>query len=209
MAKSYIFGLLLLVASVVAGAGSKDILYDNLVTDQNDVTDGFGFDSNRGWWIADDYVPDYDVTGNAFSGHWLYEDNSPGSGDLYFAIYQNDINAPPVYEFFVPAADVTETDSGMVAFGYDIYYGEMDWPVEVAFNVGSTYYIGMQMDTSERVYFVLHDNIIGDRYWFKLGGFWEQSPIWPFGFRDLSMALYWYPNAVEGASLGQIKASYR
>lgn len=201
--------------------GLKDTLVDNLCTTSGQITNGYsagtiGGAYNR--WIAFDYLPsgdDYSIEG--FHDHWLYYAGGTDLGDTLFEIYEADLNTAPVYSIFVDVADIVESDSGLDAFGRDVYLTEYDFlgqSDEWDATDGTLYWVALQMDTPSDNPFhaVREDSIIEDMcWWYGDVGYWANSYD-SFGeTAEGSYALFGVVGgaAIESASLGTLKASFK
>ncbi|MCP4228670.1 MAG: hypothetical protein GY771_00790 [bacterium] len=190
---------------------SKDVIVDNLCSSEGDVVNGYSLYFGNNWWCAIDWV----VSGNDWTfGHWTF-DLIPLGGygvDLYIEIYEGDLDSPPIDSMTIPAGDVTWAPAGYNAFGYTVQRGDCDVnPTTDPFLNGTTYWIALSMGLSDNGFWVVTDIIIDDYIYFYDGSAWYSSVEM---FDEESEGSYMiegtpYPDTVEGASLGTLKAAFK
>jgi hypothetical protein len=161
----------LAVCSTGAFAG-KDIPYDNLVTEEGQISGGVCFSTVDVYdevWLGFDFTPVEDVLIESLTADWYYEDNSPLLGDINFRMYEDDFYDfwSPNTPFSVDVSDVSESDTGFDVYGRDVYRATIDFGNNAYLcRAGHTYLFGYHMDTPEIVKHVIRtDSIIGDPYY--------------------------------------------
>lgn len=205
------YAILPLMVFVLSG-----VIVNNLCTTSQQIDNGITFSTEGGQyncWVAYDFNPDSGYTITDVSGQWIYNLGPSAVGDMNFAIYKSDLNSLPIYTFTIPLEDYVEYDTGINVFGRDVFQADIalganEFPVQG----GILYWIAMQMDSEDKVFFIFReDSIIDDViWWYSYDGVWESSYDFFGGTAaEGSYAVYGEVTGIESASLGEIKALFR
>lgn len=212
--------ILILTLAMVVSACAYD-LHDQLIQSEGDITQNgefsaisfIGNDYNR--WVAVDYVPGSNVSFRGFDAHWTYKDDNVQSGDIYLEFYEADLNTSPIAYASVEDAGITQTDTGWVlpTSGSMVFFNEMGLSSSefVDMSNGTTYWIAVQIDTEAEVFMVCRDDYpwdMGwwfgdDAYWISTFNQWGHEVDYSVRFRG------GIEGAIESASVGEIKASFK
>ena len=187
-------------------------------TSEEEVLNGYSAGTIGGAydrWIAYDFTSDGPNAIYELYNQWIYYAGSSDLGDMYFEIYEDDLNSSPVQSIIVDADDIVESDTGFDAFGRDVFLNEYDFFAQndEIYVAGNTlYWIAMQMDTpSDNPFHAVNEDIIDELvYWYGDDGIWLSS-FDAFGQNaEGSYALFGREaDAIESASIGEIKASFK
>ncbi|MCP4231398.1 MAG: hypothetical protein GY771_14790 [bacterium] len=190
---------------------NSDVIVDNLVTSYDQVKNGYSLYGPDNSWCAIDWV----VSDNDWVfRRWTHDIITFGSWkyDLFIELYEIDFNSDPVDSFTIPRDEITSTNTGIGTFEFPVIRNGMDvFSTVYPFFENTTYWIACSYDASHNIYWVVReDSIVDDYIWFYDGSDWYSAPDF-FGENAegsfmIEGIVY---SAVEGASLGEIKASFR
>ncbi len=214
--------ILILTLAFVVSASAYD-LNDQLIQSEGDITQNGDFsaisfstvDGAYNRWVAADYVPDANVSFRGFDAHWTYFDDDVQPGDIDFEFYESDLNTAPFAYASVDNDGITQTNTGWVlpTSGSMVFFNEMnlDSAEFVDMSSGNTYWIAVQNDTVAQAFVVCRDDYPWDMgWWYGDDAYWINTfNMWGFAV-DFSMRFRGgIEGAIESASIGEIKASFK
>ncbi|MCP4228672.1 MAG: hypothetical protein GY771_00800 [bacterium] len=189
--------------------GTKDVLVDNLVPSASDIVSGYSMYGPNNWWLAIDWSPSgADYTWENWAFHLIPLGDHPY--DLNIEVYDTDLNTTPIDSFTVPVGDITDTDTGMTAFGNRVYLCEMNIICNVNFLNGGYYWIAQTFDAIDNIFWIVWWNVIDLWIYFYDGSAWYSAPDYFGENSEGSYMIEWdYHWPVESASVGEIKVAYK
>ncbi len=185
-------------------------VYDRLATAYADLyNNALAFGQVGPYWMADDF--EAETTGytyDAYRLHYIYFSYVSALADTFFEVYETDLNTSPIADFTVNSGDISEATTGWTFAGRNIYLGEFPFPSDVTLTMGEAYWTAISMDSTDGVF----------------AGMMAGAYDWNYAMQDqgsgfinpghtVDISCMWDGveggSAVESASLGTLKASFK